>query len=91
MTSKVSNLPSYDILGDINTFFDDYEERVQENQRLLDLDVALKSTHIRWWGEHKKNIEDWQECQRLMWIRFGQIGTKIEIKYDGETNPRKHI
>lgn len=26
-----------------------------------------------------------------MWIRFGHINTEMEIKYDGETNPRKHI
>lgn len=26
-----------------------------------------------------------------MWIRFGQINIEMEIKYDGQTNPREHI
>ena len=91
MTSNVCNLPSYDGLGDVNIFLTDYEEQVLENQILLALDIALKSTPDRWQGAHKKNIEGWQECRKLMWIRLGQIDTDIEIKYDGETNPRKHI
>jgi hypothetical protein len=32
-----------------------YEEEVLENQRLLDLDIALKATLARWWGVHKIN------------------------------------
>ena len=57
MTSEVCNLPSYDVLGDVNIFLDEYEEQVPENQRLLALDIALKVTPARWWGAHKKNIE----------------------------------
>lgn len=91
ITSEVCNLPSYDGLGDINTFINGYEKQVPENQRLLALDIALKSIPTRWWSAHKKHIGDWQECRWLMRIRFGQINTKIELKYDGETNLREHI
>jgi len=37
----------------------------------------------RWWGTHKKNIGDWKKCRRLMWVRFGQVETKLIDKYDG--------
>ena len=30
MTYEVHNLPSYDALGDVNIFLDDYEEQVPE-------------------------------------------------------------
>lgn len=91
MTCEVRKLPSYDGLGDVNVFLDDYEGQVLERQKLIALDIALKSTPARWWGTHKKNIRDWQECRRLMWIRFHQISTEMELKYDGETIPREHI
>lgn len=66
MTSEVCNIPSYDGLGDVNIFLDDYEEQVPKYQRLPALDISLKSTPARWWNAHKKNIEDWQECQILI-------------------------
>jgi len=53
--------------------------------------MALKATPTRWWNAHTNNIGGWQECRRLIGIRFGEIDIEIEIKYDGETNPRKHI
>jgi hypothetical protein len=35
-----------------------YEEEFLDNQRLLALDIALKETPTRWWGAHKKMIQD---------------------------------
>lgn len=71
MISFLCNLPSYDGLGDVNTFLNNYEEQVLENQRLSALDIALKATVARWWNAHKKNIGGWKECQRMMGIRYG--------------------
>ena len=56
MTSKVCDLPLYDGLGDINTFFTYYERQVPKCQRLLALGQALRATLARWQGTHKKNI-----------------------------------
>ena len=84
MIYEVCNLHSYDGLGDVNNFLNDYEENVPENKRFLALDIALKSTPTRWCNTHKKNIGGWQECRRLRGIRFEQIDTEMEIKYDGE-------
>lgn len=60
--SEVCNLHSYDVLGDVNVFIDDYEEWVPEIQILLAFDIALKTTPARCWGTYKNNIGDWKEC-----------------------------
>ena len=58
---------------------------------MLALDIALSSSLARWWGTHMKNIGTWQECRRLIWIRFHQVETKLEDKYDDQADPREHI
>ena len=45
----------------------------------------------RWWGMHKKNIANWNECRRLMWVRSRQVETELVDKYDGQNDPRDHI
>lgn len=91
MIYEVCNLPSYDGLGDVYNFLNYYEEKFSENQRFSTLDRALKATPSRWWNAHKKNTGGWKECQRLMWIRFGQREIDMEINYDGKNNLRMHI
>lgn len=71
MTAKLRDLPLYDGLGDVNTFFKDYERRVPECQRLLALDQAPRAKPAKWWSTHKNNIGDWQKCRRLTWVRYG--------------------
>ena len=48
MTYEVCELPFYDGLGNINTFFKEYEEHVPEGQRSLSLDLTLRATLARW-------------------------------------------
>lgn len=79
-----------DGLGDVNVFLNNYEEWVPKIQRLLALDITLKATPARWWSTHK-NIEGCHECRRLMWIRFGERNTQMELQYDGETSLGEHI
>jgi hypothetical protein len=76
-------------LNDLENFLTQYEDEVLENQRLLVLDLTLKATPSRWWGEHKETIT---ECKRLLCIRFGveQIGNK-QHKYDRLGTPTKHL
>lgn len=59
MTAELCDLPLYDGLGDINTFFRDYERRVPECRKLLVLDQALRAAPVKWWVTHKKNIRYW--------------------------------
>ena len=52
MTETVE-LPIYEGLPGLLEFFQEFEEKVFEPQRILDLDVALKATPVRWWATHK--------------------------------------
>jgi len=61
MISKVCNLPSYHVLGDVDNFLNEYEEQVPENQRFPALDISLKATPTRWWNSHKKNIDRYKD------------------------------
>jgi len=57
--SEVCELPHYDGLTDIATFLVEFENVVVEQQRLLALDVALRTTPMRLWATHKTSIQDW--------------------------------
>jgi hypothetical protein len=61
-----------------------YEVEVMEKYRLIELDISLKDTPTRWWGTHKKNINNWFQCKRLLHIRFlTKQEHKFEEKYEG--------
>jgi hypothetical protein len=69
-----------------------YEDKVLENHRFLELDLALKATPTRWWGAHKETITEWYQCKRLLRIRFGveHTGNK-QPKYDGLGTPAERL
>ena len=52
MTETVE-FPIYEGLPGLSDFFQEFEEKVFEPQRILALDVALKATPDRWWATHK--------------------------------------
>jgi hypothetical protein len=56
--TKIREPPSIHGLNDLEEFLTKYEEEVLENQRLLTLDISLKETPARWWGEHKETIQN---------------------------------
>ncbi len=60
-------------------------------KRELALDVALKATPARWWNAHKKHIDSWPECQRLLQIQFGNEEAYVKTKSNGDTDPREHV
>jgi hypothetical protein len=69
-----------------------YEDKVLENHRLLELDMALKDTPARWWGAHKETIKEWYQCKQLLCIIFGveQISNQ-QKKYDGQGKLAEHL
>jgi hypothetical protein len=56
--TTVSKLPTFDGLNHLEAFLLEFEEIVPIQQRLLEMDEALKETPARWWGTHKNNITD---------------------------------
>jgi hypothetical protein len=69
--TKVCDLPKYDGLTDVDPFVKEFELQIPDQQRLLALDVTLKVTPMRWWVTHKERIDNWQQCRRLLQVRFG--------------------
>ena len=39
------------------------------------MDETLKATPARWWDRHKRSINDWSICHRLMEVSFGDVIT----------------
>jgi hypothetical protein len=79
-------------VNDLETFLTRYEDEVLENHRLLALDIGLKETATRWWGEHKETVKDWYRCKWLMCIIFGtKQGSNQLQKYDGKGAPSEHL
>jgi len=71
ISSEVCELPHFEGLCNVATFFVEFEDVFVEQQRLLDLDVSLREIPARWWDVHKNSIQEWSQCKRLMQIRFG--------------------
>jgi hypothetical protein len=76
----------------LETLFTLYEDEVLENQRLLELELALKTTPAIWWGAHKDTITNGYQCKRLLHIRFGaeQRNNKQQM-YEGLGTLVKHL
>lgn len=89
--TEVCELPHFDGLTDVTTFFIEFEVIVVEKQRLLALDISMKATLARWWATHKTHIQEWSQCKRLMQIRFGEKSEYIVDKYTRLTIPKDHI
>ena len=68
---KVCDIPIYEGLTNLVSFLIEFEEKVSEPRRLLDLSFALKVTPARWWVVYKQSISEWPQFQRLMEVLFG--------------------
>jgi hypothetical protein len=51
-------MPNFEGLNEVSSFFNEFKLKIPEQKRLLELDVALKSTTARWWETHKEGIGD---------------------------------
>jgi hypothetical protein len=90
--TKLKEPPSFHGLNDMETFLTQYEDEVLENQRLLALDLSLKTTPARWWGAHKETITNRYQCKRLLRIRFdAEHKNKKQWRNEGLGTPVKHL
>jgi hypothetical protein len=79
-------------VNDLEEFLIRYEDEMLPNQRLLDLDIALKETPAIWWGAHKETVKDWYQCKRLLRIMFDAKKKRRMMQiYDGKGSPLEHL
>jgi hypothetical protein len=57
----------------------------------LALYVGKKVTSTRWRVKHKDGIRDWQQCKRLLQVRFGTKNESVMPKYSGLRFPADHF
>jgi hypothetical protein len=57
-------------MNPLEKFLSEFDTIVPTQQRLLEMDEAMKATPMRWWGTHKNNITYWTQCQTLMSTQF---------------------
>ena len=91
VATETIELPIYERLSRLSEFFQEFEEKVLESQRILALDVAPKTTSARWWATHKQTIHDWEQCQRLMMVLFGDVEVYHDGRYDGQNDLSSHL
>lgn len=63
---EVRDLPTYDGLGEVDTFLDKFKGEVPKKKRFQTFDWVLRAMLARWWGTHKGSFEDWCKCRRMM-------------------------
>jgi hypothetical protein len=56
--TTVRNFPTFDGLNPLETFLSKFEASVPKQQRLMEMDEALKETPTRWWGTHKTTLQN---------------------------------
>ena len=91
VATEMVEFPIYEGLPGLCEFFQEFEKKVLEPERILDLDLALKATPTRWWETRKWMIHDWEQCQRLMMVHFGDIEVYHAGRYDGQNDPVSHL
>ena len=67
---EASELPTYEVLPNLQYFFTEFEEKVVEHQSLSMLEFVLNPVLARWWVAHKESISEWTQCPILLEIRF---------------------
>ena len=53
MSTELRDLPTYDGLGEVDSFFDRFEREVLEKKCFQALNWVLRAMPARWWGTHK--------------------------------------
>ena len=55
------------------------------------LNLAMHVTPTRWWETHKGMFQEWEECHKMMILRFEPpVHIRMETFF-GQADPRKHF
>ena len=58
VSTKVRDLPTYDVLSEVDAFLDKFEREVLEKQCFQALNWVLCSMPVRWWAMHKGSFDN---------------------------------
>jgi hypothetical protein len=102
---EINEYPTYDGTLDIQRILIDMEGMVIVEQRILSLDLYLKSSRTKWWDTHKGILSSWDEFKIAVQHHFlslkqvDQLGKDNKKKchmlsleiYDSISDPFEHI
>ena len=91
ISTEMRDLPTYDGLGEVDAFLDQFEREVREKQQFEALNWVLRAMPARWWGTHKGKFDDWRACRRLMPTRFGKTRGQSVGRCNGWNSLRVHL
>lgn len=91
VSTKVRDIPTYDGLGEVDSFLDRFERKVTKKKRFQALNWVLRATTARWWGTHRRRFEDWRACRKMLRSRFGKPIVRLADKYNGRGGSRTHL
>lgn len=91
--TEVPEYPNLNGIWSLVYVINEIDLEIEETRKIPLLYVSLKETQDMLWGAHHNQIQRWEYVKYSLLIRFGgprEYSTGI-IKYEGYTNPLKHI
>ena len=76
----------------VNTFIARREDKVPADHRVPLMDMDLQSTSARWWSNHRNSLSQWDKFVAALKARFKEEEEpNFTQKYQGDSDPRKHL
>ena len=91
LSSQPSALPYFDGSTNPDPFIVQFSGQIPEPQKMTSLELALRVSAARWWKSHKPQIPSWEDCQRLLRLRFKDQPEEVQSKFDGKSSPQEHL
>jgi len=80
VSTEVRDLPTYDGLGEVNSFLDRLKREMPERQCFQALNCVLRAMAMWWWGIHRRSFEDWCTCRKMLHPQFEKPIIRMEDK-----------
>jgi hypothetical protein len=98
--TEVREHQTYNGTSYLGIFLVSMEEKMEEDQRIIVLNLALEDTLSRWWASQKKVIKNWEDVKHVIQCLFQdkeQLKSEMRMDFqvaqliDGQSDPKKHI
>ena len=83
--SQTRFLPTFDGLREPKEFIVQFLEQVLDSQKMQTLDSVFRAIAARGWNGHKKYIQSWEACQKLLCLRFMDQPQEVRSRFNGQT------
>jgi len=78
----------YDVISSLRIFLVVLQDKFEEEQRILVLDILLKSSPSRWCSMHKEALTSWDNIKLTLQYRFILPSQVNQLHNDQKLNPQ---